>query len=359
MKLNLLKAVYSYYFPEVRRLMHKAERRLAPELFKLSTPVRSLKHLSQLYDPALELSESDGLIDLDLLHEPILSRIAALYADALPGLDQFGHRYPTAGSSEGLFHLIAGLKSEGIESIYTIKGEYEGFSAYASHLGLRTIEVDPMTDTRLCSKPGVWIISYPFAKNGSILPASFIHQICNQGHRIILDFAYLGLTAPFSLDIAHPNIIAAVCSLSKPFGLFRFRIGYLFSRREIPSLYANRWFKDIGRHLQGLLVVEQLGLNGIYKRYRKTQVQIVEALRERFQAPFKTADALLITNISVDECPEKFREQFRPYLRYDNYRFCLTPYFEQVEANHARFRKAPEDAAAGVAASKTFLSQGW
>ena len=354
MKLALLKAVYSYYFPEVRRLMTQAEARFTPELYKLSTPVESLERLSTLFDPPLSLTSTDGAIDLDRLHEPLLSRVSQLYSAVLPGLKEYAFRYPTAGSSEGLFHLLSQLKSEGVASIYVCRGEYEGFSAYASHHGMQTIEVDIDRVHIPALVPGVWFISAPSARDGSIFRTDTVSQLCNAGHRIVLDLAYLGLTEPFTFDISHENILAIVFSLSKPFGLFRFRVGYLFSRREIPSLYANRWFKDISRHIQGLHVIESLGLTTLYERYRGTQCSIVEALRARFQINWEISDALLITTLSRSACPPRYRDQFKPYLRGERYRFCLTPYFEQVE--HGRLPREKGEKAADRAGEKPLLA---
>ena len=41
--------------------------------------------------------------------------------------------------------------------------------------------------------------------------------------------------------------------------MFRFRIGFTFSRDEVPSLYANRWFKSIPALLIALKVAQEIG----------------------------------------------------------------------------------------------------
>jgi hypothetical protein len=311
--------------------MESTERDFCRELYMVEHESPRIGRLARSYIPPLPLEDAKNRFDLDELHEPILNNVANIYSSLVHGIHDFRFRYPTSGSSEGLFHLMNWLRMSGVTMIYTLAGEYEGFSAYASHCGIATMTVDRELDACAQLPAGVWFLSNPSARFGNTLPQTFIDSLCESGHKIVLDLAYLGLTAPVVQEVHHPNIIAVVTSLSKPFGLFRFRIGALFSRLEIPSLYGNRWFKDIGRHLQGLRVLQVFGLHRLYERYRPLQLEIVNKLQSELQIPIEASDVLLLAHMRREVTPESKRVALEPYLRHQHYRLCLTPYFESDE----------------------------
>jgi hypothetical protein len=135
-------------------------------------------------------------------------------------------------------------------------------------------------------------------------------------------------------DVSHPGIVAIVLSLSKPYGLFRFRIGATFSRSEVPSLYGNKWFKDVVRHLQGLHVVERLGMDSLHRKYSLLQRQIIDEINSRHDLGLRQSDVLLLATLPVEETAGWSRAklaEIAPFRRGSCYRFCLTPYFEERE----------------------------
>jgi len=332
-ELNAMKAVYSYFFPEVRSVLRYTQ--LPDALFLVNSRAATVrKRMDELFSPPLEIPETrDGRIDLDELHLPVIKRVTKAYSAVVPQLGNFKYAYPTSGSSEGLFHLLAWLKTQGATAINVLKGEYEGYAAQAKNLGLTVFE-RTLEDTENC-EPGYWFISNPSARDGNILPNKVINELCERGNKVILDLAYVGTTRSYPFNVKHKNIIAAVTSFSKPYGVFRFRIGgFVFARKEIPTLYGNKWFKDITRLLQALALAEQIGPRKLYEKYAPIQKAIADDINDKLDLGLKQSDVLLIANLSEDDAKKLSgakRKLIEPFKRGTAYRFCLTPYFEKIE----------------------------
>jgi hypothetical protein len=332
MKFDAMKAVYCYYFPQVRPLLHEVERSIPDELYFVTAPVEEIEQkLAPLFDPPLQLPALNGCLDLDEFHVPIIQRIVAAYDTTVPALSEFDYSYPTSGSSEGLFHILAQLKADGVDAINVLDGEYEGYAAQARNLGLEV-------HVRLPGKsyvPGIWFISNPSARNGNLLPEGFVNSLCQYGNRVVLDLAYAGSTVPHIYDVSHPNLIAVVLSFSKPYGVFRSRIGgFTFSRTPFPTLFGNKWFKDTLRLCQALKLAECVGPNGLYPTYHPVQKRIIRRLNKELGLGIRASDALLIGHLpasAMSILSDEQRELVEPYRRGPGFRFCLTPYFEREE----------------------------
>lgn len=335
-KLNAIKPVYSYPFPETMKLLHEVESKLPYELFKVTTPAEKVSEgLESLFNPPLEIPSNLEENILDFIHMPIIKRIIKVYSKQVPSLGQFKHSYPTSGSSEGLFHILAKYKVKGIKSINVLEGEYEGYSIQAKNLGMGVNTVGPDEKNIDEIKPGVWFISNPSARDGNIIPNEFIKKLCDSGHKIVLDLAYVGATKPHFFDISHENISEVVMSFSKPYGVFRFRMGgFVFSREEIPTLIGNKWFKDVVRLLQALKLAEEIGPSGLYDKYRPMQENIIKEINNDFKLNIKPSDSLLLAYLTKDDLKKLNKKQLEliaPFKRGNKYRFCLTPYFEEKE----------------------------
>lgn len=346
-ELKALKAVYSYFFPEVRGIVNGGHSwdRLPTWLLLTTTP--NEHYLPEFNPPLFVPGLPGGTVDLDRIHEPVIDRIIKAYKPLVPALDKFQYRYPTAGSSEGIFHLLAALKSGNLleettcePPISVLEGEYEGYGEYADTLGMGSYftEFTPK-EALTCSPtvngiPRVWFISNPSARNGMIIDNAFIKKLCDRGSKVVLDLAYVGMTKPYKFDVRHKNIIAVVMSLSKPYGVFRFRIGgFTFSREPIKSLFANKWFKDVPALLTALKLVEEIPPGSLYKRYADLQRLTVEHMRE-YGLPIRRSDVFLLARMKG--CSEKVlspkqKKMVAEFKRGDIYRFCLTPYFEEFE----------------------------
>ncbi len=330
-KLQTLKAVYCYYFPEIRKLIDKINQDYPHEMFLTSSEV-----------------------NLDEFHKPIMEKLTGFYSEAVPALKDFKFSYPTSGSSEGIREYLTLLQSQGTKFIYVLKGEYEGFKETAKTRNIETIEVNlddllNAENAETQGKPnvlaelekGTWFISNPSAINGNIIPNEVINRICDSGHKVFYDLAYLGSTKQNEFDLSHKNIEAAVVSLSKSFGLFRYRSGFTFSKKEISSLYSNKWFKSIPALMIAEKVFDELDINQLYEKYRPKQQQIIDYLNEQFGIGMKPSDALLLGYLTQNQAEGLSEEKLKliePFKRYPGYRFCLTPYYEINEVN-SRMKK--------------------
>jgi len=336
-QLEAMKAVYCYFFPEVRPLMKQVEEAIPSEMFKVTTRASDIAGVvGSLFTPELVIpSTPAGCVALDDIHEPVIERVVRAYEDVVPALHEFPYQYPTPGSSEGLHKLLTHLRiHHDVREITVLSGEYEGYGVYAADLGMRVNVVNPSRVDPQRGDPRYWFISNPSARDGNILPNEFIRELCDHGHKVVLDLAYAGMTRPYAFDVSHENIIAVVLSLSKQYGLFRFRIGFTFSREDVRSLYGNKWFKDPVRLLQGLKVVEEFRPGVLYERYREKQELIITRMNDEYCLGVKQSDVFLLgylPSMAVSGLRDEQRSLIAPYQRGDGYRFCLTPYFEIME----------------------------
>lgn len=305
--IKAIKAVYSYYLPEVREIISKLVRDYPHDVF-----LRSV---------------SPGLDDF---HAPIIAKFTDFFSGSVPALKDFESRYPTSGSEEFIREYITGLKAD---RIYVLKGEYEGYKEIAKTRGVRTVEVDEDADPSSL-EPGPWFLSNPSARNGDFLPDALVSAICEAGHEVFYDLAYLGSTRPKTLDLSHPNIAAVATSFSKTFGLFYYRVGFGFSRRPLPALYANKWFKNVFSLLVAEKIMDTLGPQDIPERYKPVQERIVSEINSRHGLRLRPSDAFLIATLgSAEGLSEEKLELVRGFRRGPAYRFCLTPYFQELEGS--------------------------
>lgn len=335
-QLKAMRAVYTYFFPEVRRIVHSTDN-LEDDFFLTITSINeaqkivdSLKLKKRIIIPAT----LDGKVDLDEIHQPIIDFIVQKYKNIVIGIPDFKFRYFTSGSSEGIFHALAELKTKGIEKIYTLKGEYEGYKEYGKTLGLNIEEID-LEKTKLRDlEKGTWFISNPSARDGNIISNEIVKEICNYGNKVYLDLAYVGSTRYFKFFAEHENVSTLFLSFSKPYGVFRFRIGFTLSREPINSLYANKWFKDILRLLTAAKLVDKIGPNRLYNKYRGKQLKIIDKINKEKGLKIQPSDVILLGHIPKSNVAKILSDQLKilaPFKRNDSYRLCLTPYFEELE----------------------------
>jgi hypothetical protein len=331
--LKTMKAVYCYFFPEVRPLLKEIQDAIPEEMFLVTTPAKEIeKSLEHLFNPPLKIPATpEGNVNLDEIHVPILERIVQAYTPLVPALKEYAYKYPTPGSSEGIYKTIAKLKAKNVEKIYILSGEYEGYQNYAEDLGMKVISID-LERTNLAElEKGYWFISNPSAREGNIISNETINKICDLGNKVILDLAYVGSTRDYKFDVSNKNIETVFLSMSKPYGVFRYRIGFTFSREPINSLYGNKWFKDPTRLLQGLKLAEEIPPGSLYDKYRPVQERIIGKINEEFDLTIKPSDAFLLGTCKAEDVAEYKKELVQNFIRGNNYRFCLTPYFEEEE----------------------------
>jgi histidinol-phosphate/aromatic aminotransferase/cobyric acid decarboxylase-like protein len=259
----------------------------------------------------------------------------AAHKHDVPHLGEFSYRYPTAGAEEGIREYLSLLQSRGARQIYVWQGDYEGYREVARTRGLSAVEVDFDANPATLA-PGHWFLSNPSARNGELVAPGRIQAICDAGHQVFYDLSYLGTTDPTQYDLSHPNIAVAAISLSKPFGLFYYRIGFTFSRGEIPALYANKWFKNVFGLLIADRVLTEIDQAQLTRKYKLLQAQIVCRINEQFALGLSASDAFLLAKLRAEQAaqlPPDRRQSLARFRRGDWYRFCLTPYFHELEAH--------------------------
>lgn len=327
-QLKPLKAVYSYYFTEVREIVGLA-RNIDSDLFAVTGDGQkaqdSINEVMRFDVPLVIPKTGEGYVDLDRIHEPVIDRVVSAYSPLVKGLKEFENRYPTAGTSEGIYHYLTNLAVHKTTYIYVLEGEYEGYSEYARMLGLEVRVVKDFAEAANLKEAGHWCISNPSARDGNIIANQDIVELAEIGHKIALDLAYVGATKPYEFDVSHPNVEAVFLSFSKPYGVFRFRIGFSFFRQPLESLYGTRWFKDIERVLTAAKLVEVLPPETLYEKYHSYQEKAIVMMNKQQGTQAQPSDVLLLA--TSNRAPK----EFVTYKRGDLYRFCLTPYFEAIE----------------------------
>lgn len=220
----------------------------------------------------------------DAMHEEYFARwldwaapIVALRAE------DFAYRYPTAGASEGIFKLMAEYAAGRAGEIHFFEGEYEGFPAYAEALGLPTFRHDRTRWREAVDRIGpdaqFWI-SQPSAIDGAVWPhfETFAGLLLAErpGVQLIPDLTYVGSVArQFSVDLGFANIPAFVISHSKPFGGYYHRVGGVFARTERPSLFGNKWFKNLQSLAWATEMMQRHGVFDLPRKYRPVQEEAV------------------------------------------------------------------------------------
>lgn len=326
---KLMTEVYSYPFPEVRRLLetlHLSERLM---LNTLAVTEADAILSSFPLDPALSLvARDDGTLNLDEIHGPVQDRIKAVLAKRLLGIEGFPMRYPVAGSSAAIFHLLAEWKATGrLSRLAVLVGDYEGYRALAETLRIPIRTYETLADAR--PEPGeVWFVSNPSARDGNWLPAQEWAGFVATGCAVVLDAAYVGLTADsVAIDVTADNILAVLSSPSKIFGVFRHRLtGTTFVREPVASMYGNKWFKDIPALLQTLVLYENFADNWLPRQYEPWQLEICRQLSALIGVPIEPSDTILLGSTR-----EKLPAEYAAFRRGPLYRFGLTKVFEDVE----------------------------
>jgi hypothetical protein len=326
---HLMSEMYSYPFPEVRETIASAN--LDPRFMLNTLSVEEAAGMLATYSfrPALELPATpDGALDLDELHIPAIDRMRTIQREHMPGLEGYAHAYPTHGSSQSMFTLLAEWHARGkLESVAVLNGEYEGYAAYADTLGVPVNRFDSFDDSAP-QKGQVWFVSNPSALDGNWIDQDAWKEFTEAGHDIVFDAAYVGLTQDGTVDVSSPNIKAVLTSPSKLFGVFRYRnTGVTYTREPVASMYGTKWFKDIPALLDTVAMYEQFGHNELPRRYRPAQERICRALSVLVGAEIQPSDVLLLGNTQ-----EQLGEEYARFARASGHRFGLTKLFEDYEA---------------------------
>ena len=339
-KAALLKAgacgtIYSLVMPESERALAcvvdgcERESTGASELVEL----RRKNYLSRYHEPWTQ--KQDGM------HDAYFARWLE-WSSPVVALrpDDFPHRYPTAGASEGIFKIMAEYaatcRAAGhAPSVHVFEGEYEGFPAYAASLRLPVVahRRDDWTEiaSRIDPNAQFWL-SQPSAIDGKVWDrfGDFV-ALMNKAQpsvQLIPDLTYVGSVArAFRVDLDSPNIAAFVISHSKPFGGYYHRVGGVFARREYLSLFGNKWFKNLQSLAWGTEMMKRHGVFDLPRKYRPVQEAAVERIGRRLGIDgLIPADVLLL---GIAKPPSEVPPLLSNVLRGGGsdrvIRLCLTP----------------------------------
>lgn len=257
--------------------------------------------------------------------------------------DSFTFRYPTAGASEGIYKLMAEYLGHCRENgrmpeVHVFEGEYEGFVAYAAALGIHLVRHPrsawQSVPDRISPGAQFWI-SQPSAIDGAVWPhfEPFVAALAERAPTVavIPDLTYVGCVArTYTVTLDAPNVPAFVISQSKPFGGYYQRAGAVFARRESPSLFGNRWFKNLLSLAWATEMMRSHGVFDLPQRYRQVQQQaacnVSAALRIDGLAP---TDVSVLAVAPLDRAPADYPPLLQSVLRgcaeERVLRLCLTP----------------------------------
>lgn len=299
--IKAIKPVYCYYFPEVRAIVSETLGKFDHQLIRESI-----------------------FPGLDNYHERLLDKFVQKSAGYQKGLEDYPCKYICNGSSEAIFHLLVEAGERGLP-IYVLSGEYEGYREYAKNIGLRVTEVDTNWEEIKRVPKGRWFISNPSARDGNIIDNGWISKLGDLGHELVIDVAYLGLTPRKQIDLSHQNIVAVVASMSKPFGMFYFRVGFAFSRKPLLTLSPNKWFKNILMIQLAENILDKIEFGSLWRRYHQWQTKAVQELARESGENITASEVLLLAHADTKN------KQLSDYQRGNQHRFCLTPYYLEFE----------------------------
>ena len=253
----------------------------------------------------------------------------------------FPFRYPTAGASEGIFKLMAEYRARSDRpSIHMFEGEYEGFPAYAEALAIRCVRHDRSdwaAAARAIDRGGLFWISQPSAIDGTVWPHFDAFAALLAAERpdvsLIPDLTYVGSVArEFSVALDSPNIPAFVISHSKPFGGYYHRVGGVFARAECPSLFGNKWFKNLLSLAWGTEMMRRHGVFDLPRKYRGVQEQAANRVGAALGIErLGPADvSIMATADPAQARSDALRTVLRGSARERVVRLCLTPAMTQL-----------------------------
>lgn len=275
LKLGICKTVYSLPWPEARALV----------LAKQS----QAEDLMGLHDRPWEKRQ-------DCMHEGFRDAwidFAGKAGVALsPGV--MSNFYPTAGASEPIRETIALMGSKG-RGLAIFEGEYEGFEAVASALGLRIAKI--RRDDWRESLPKLWADGFElFTSNPSAIDGCHWGDFddCAKlaslaGGKIHLDLTYVGACEnSLPIDASADSISTVFFSLSKVFGVYYRRMGGAFSRENNPLLWGNQWFKNLDSLALGEALLREFNPGELARKWaplRRERIAMLEAERGWSLAP--------------------------------------------------------------------------
>jgi histidinol-phosphate/aromatic aminotransferase/cobyric acid decarboxylase-like protein len=302
----ITKTVYSLIYPETKEM--------------ISTLWNQQPH--QLYERAWLKYQDSFDKELFTLWKQWVSSV--VYVDKT-----FEYTYPSGGSSEAIRAAISTYASkQNRGKIHQFKGEYEGYAAYAQSMNVEIIEHDRFGNwkesiNKSIQDNDIFFISQPSSINGNVWVgyndfATYLDENFPKV-KLMLDLCYVGVTTHNNYQIKiTPNVAMVFFSLSKAFGVYYHRIGGVLSREPIPSLYGNKWFKNLFSIQLGINLLKEYSLGELPKKY--------SYLQEKYLPENTLASDVLLLAHSVSTQKNDF-SRLESKNGFHN-RFCLTPFIQ-------------------------------
>ena len=303
---------------------------------------RNREWLSKFHEPWTQKQDSMHIEYFDLW-----LRWSAPVVDV--DANAFSYRYPTAGASEGIAKLMAEyatrLWSAGKSpSVHIFEGEYEGFPSFAKSFNIPVVRHrrdEWEKSIRQINPDAQFWISQPSSIDGGLWSHfdDFLGTMAKlrPDVEIIPDLSYVGSVAnAYRISLNYDNVPAFVISQSKPFGGYYHRCGGVFAREERPSLFGNRWFKNL---TSLAWAVEMMKVHGVFylpRRYRHQQLAATEIVGQRLG--IEGLEAAPISVLATAPVPEEPGDLIKALIRGAGsdrkVRICLTPAMTAMIAPH-------------------------
>ncbi|KRQ92648.1 hypothetical protein CQ12_35765 [Bradyrhizobium jicamae] len=277
-------------------------------------------------------------------HEAFLERWMAWAAPVI-AIDAagFSWRYPTAGGSEALFHVITDYGNRArVErfnpEVHVFTGEYEGYKAYAEACGIAVVEhprADWQAVGRALPATALFCLSQPSAIDGNVWREAndFLALLAAgaKAPRVLLDVTYVGSIAeqPAARIAADsPSVQVLAFSLSKPFGVYYDRIGGVLCRKAMPSLFGNQWFKNLTSLQLGHALLDRHDVFDLPRRYKSVQHEAAARVGRRLGLTLSPCDVTVLAKADASAATDHALAAFlrRPAGDLNApLRLCLTP----------------------------------
>ncbi|HEU0134931.1 MAG TPA: hypothetical protein VFR28_08915, partial [Allosphingosinicella sp.] len=175
-------------------------------------------------------------------------------------------------------------------------------------------------------------ISQPSAIDGTVWPHfdAFAAAVAETGRgaEVVPDLTYVGSVArEFRIALDSPAIPAVVISHSKPFGGYYHRVGGVLARREHPSLFGNKWFKNLLSLGWGTEMMRRHGVFDLPRRYRPVQEEAARRVAALLGVDGLAAADVLLLGIAAPapDLPPLLAHVLRGSESERVVRLCLTP----------------------------------
>lgn len=295
---------------------------------------------------------------LDLFREAWTSKQDALHEEFFDGwhrwsqpvvdLDRsrFPFYYPCNGASEPIRHLIFKWAVDNSlyvagdpQPIHFFKGEYEGYKAMAE-AALTGWTEHNREDWRNIPTSFIggerFFISAPSAIDGNVWEDFNAFLQAMPPRTVAVDCTYVGAVPEIAIkerfNLNADSVHSIIFSLSKPFGVYYDRIGGIFTRKEDPGLFGNKWFKNLTSLKLGTTLMEKHDVFSLPHQYAEMQRLATASASQGLGFDFSPSDVFLLAN-SDDQADTPMANYLR---RAGKLRICVTPGIAEIIGSSPR-----------------------